>query len=252
LRITERNENSVERTSYTIFYFNPAKPDQLSIAQTTADRDGSNVDKRHNNLSSSIFFLRQGNSTPPPPVEETPPPADTPPTTVDPALSGTWESPCFADADDSTFSTVTYIMDVADTSLSAVVRNFVDDACITPTTSGAVITFKGNFMLGNVITTGDGVTAQEIDRLFTEANGISFKLENYTLVYIDPAKPDELVWGQATTDRDGTSVDKRHNTLNFRSVFFRQGATNRSVSQPLSKISPDKLLCVHYGPLGPC
>jgi len=245
-------EGPIDGTFYTLVYIDPGKPDELIPGQQTQDRDSTSADKRPNSLNFNDLLFRQGNNTPSPPADDTPPPVDdappprddTPPAADSALLSGTWNSGCLTDADATIFTTLTLIMDETDTSLSWVIRKFINDTCATPTTIDAVNTWKGNFILGNEITTGDGVTAQEIDWRFTERNGNSFEAIFYTLVYIDPAKPDEMFVGQPTNDRNASSVDKRPTTLNFNIPHFRQG--NNTPPPPVDNPPHPKPLSLHY------
>ncbi|VAW88069.1 hypothetical protein MNBD_GAMMA16-2018 [hydrothermal vent metagenome] len=105
---------------------------------------------------------------------------------------------------------------------TSVIKNFVDNTCTKPTTSNAVDTLKGDVLIGNEITTGDGVIARKIDFQVAERNGSPDEQTLYTLFYITPKKPKELILGLMTDSLNESSPDKRSNNLDFEKVFFFQ------------------------------
>jgi len=158
------------------------------------------------------------------------------------ALTGTWNKNCSINTD-TPYNTLTLILDTATARFTSLEKHFVDDSCTTPIMNYAVVSLKGSFVIGNEITTADGVIAREVDLHITEQNETPVAERFYTLFYIDPAKPDEMVLGLDAGALDGSSANKRPNSLDFNSLLFCVGCRDPLIDN-ISVKTPDNLKAI--------
>jgi hypothetical protein len=125
---------------------------------------------------------------------------------IDIGLEGNWESDCFADTNDGNYKITVLTFTATQVSVGSKVFDAADSSC--SDTFGITSSLRGDYVIGNEITTSGGMSAYEID-ITSDANGLTY-------LDIVQVSGDELrVSGQINPTTRPQSLD--HNK-----VFHRQ------------------------------
>jgi len=143
-------------------------------------------------------------------------------------VQGVWHGICRATSDNSIDNPEfrkEILTFTADNKMSFSSKNYLDSGCLddyaqdNPHPNEDLSEKSGTFLVGQSLTTDSGLSAKELDMTFLLDEGESVNETSYTIVSTLEGK---LTFGKGTTEKNGSTAEKRPTALNFDNYFTKE------------------------------